>query len=34
MPEQTADYYEKNLNFTIELTPVGKMLNWDNSKLF
>lgn len=34
MPEQTLDYYEKNLNATIELTPVGKMLNWDNSKLF
>ncbi|WP_420619041.1 pyridoxamine 5'-phosphate oxidase family protein [Candidatus Poriferisocius sp.] len=34
MPEQTRDYYEKNLNSTIELTPVGKILNWDNSKLF
>ena len=34
MPQQTQDYYEKNLNATIELTPVGKMLNWDNSKLF
>ena len=34
MPEQTRDYYEKNLNATIELAPVGKMLNWDNSKLF
>ena len=34
MPKQTSDYYEKNLNSTIELTPVGKMLNWDNSKLF
>ncbi len=34
MPEQTQDYYQKNLNATIELTPVGKMLNWDNSKLF
>ncbi len=33
MPEQTRDYYEKNLNSTIELTPVGKILNWDNSKL-
>ncbi len=34
MPKQTRDYYQKNLNATIELTPVGKMLNWDNSKLF
>ena len=34
MPEQTRDYYQKNLNATIELIPVGKMLNWDNSKLF
>ena len=34
MPQQTQDYYEKNLNATIELTPVGKMLNWDNAKLF
>ena len=34
MPKQTRDYYQKNLNATIELTPVGKMLHWDNSKLF
>ena len=34
MPKQTRDYYQKNLNATIELTPVGKLLNWDNSKLF
>ena len=34
MPEQTRDYYQKNLNATIELTPEGKLLNWDNSKLF
>lgn len=34
MPEQIRDYYERNLNSTIELTPVGKILNWDNSKLF
>ncbi len=33
MPEPTRDYYRKNLNSTIELTPVGKMLNWDNRKL-
>ncbi len=34
MPGPTRDYYRKNLNATIELTPVGKMLNWDNRKLF
>ncbi|WP_420638828.1 pyridoxamine 5'-phosphate oxidase family protein [Candidatus Poriferisocius sp.] len=33
MPRQTQDYYRKNLNAVIQLTPVGKMLNWDNAKL-
>ncbi len=34
MPATTRDYYQKNLNSMVELTPVGRMLNWDNSKLF
>jgi Pyridoxamine 5'-phosphate oxidase len=33
MPTATRDYYQQAVGGTIELEPVGKLLNWDNRKL-
>lgn len=34
MPSASAEHYKSNPGRTVELVPTGKILAWDNSKMF